>query len=157
MSGFSLLISAISLFALASNSGCAPVPRSDRKAGSKPFLDELKFVDQKSLKVIHYEEGDERSCARLIFSADSIDFDHKNRLSITKDVPSQALVELIEQVSTYKFRQPNALSIGMSMSVGKFEDSTFHIVADGESYVVHCLYRLPKAKPGSTPTTETKK
>ncbi len=137
--------------------GCAPVPRSDPKEGAKPFLDELKFVDQKSLDVIHCDEPDERGLVRIIFSTDSVDFNHEHRLAITKEIPSRIIVEIIEERSSYKFRRASTEYTSMLMKVGPFGEATFDIVQDGEKYILICLYIVPKAKLGSAPTTETKK
>ncbi len=145
------------LFAVAGNSGCAPVPRSDAKSRAKPFVAELKFVDQKSLVVILCDEPDERGSSQIIFSTDSVDFDHGDRLAITKGIPSQTLVEIIEEDSSYKFTQANAKSNSMLMKVGPFGEATFRIVQDGEKYILICSYTVPKAKVGTVPTTETKK
>ncbi len=140
------------LIAVAGSSGCAPVPRSDAKTRAKPFIAELKFVDQKSLDVIQCDEPDERGSVDIVFSTDLVDFDHGDRLAITKDAPSQSVVELIEEQSSYKFRRANAKSTSMKMKVGQYGEATFWIVQDGEKYILFCGYTVPKAKPATAPS-----
>ncbi len=151
-SGF---ITACLILATGSTAGCAPAPKWNAEAEAKPFLKEMTFADQKSIRVISFDAWDQR-CSTLIFTTDKVDFDDPFIRFLCLELHHGGDgVAAIEAISDYRFAKP---AVKYSSFKGDFRGNKgagFQVIKDGDFYVCCVMVRKPKAE--DLPATPSKK
>ena len=134
---------------------CAPVPKWNAEAEAKPFLAEMTFADQKSIKVHRFEAWDSRS-STLIFTTDKVDFTDTSITRLDFEQSSAGdLVGAIEQISDYRFTKPPAKYSTIRCVLRGNNNPRICVFKDGDQYV--CYVVVLKPKPEDRPATPSKK
>ncbi len=155
MTAVRMMLIAGLLLATSFTAGCAPAPKWNAEAEAKPFLAEMTFADQKSIKVHRFEAWNQKF-STLIFTTDKVDFDDSFVTELHFERFSAAdLVALIEQISDYRFTKPPAKYSEISCEFRGNKHSRICVFKDGDHYVCHVV--VIKPKPEDLPATPTKK
>ena len=140
---------------ISSTAGCAPAPKWNAEAEAKPFLQEMTFADQKSIRVLRFEAWEQRFTT-LIFTTDKVDFDDPFVVEVDREFMSaELLVGLIEQVSEYRFKKPATKKTVLRGDFRGNKRGRIQVVQDGDHYV--CYVVVLKPKPEDLPTAPSKK